>query len=388
MWAQARDSMMEIKGTLEAGFEGVREAFAANFAAGLEVGASVAVTVGGRPVVDLWAGDADPRGNPWERDTIVNVYSTTKTMAATCILLLADRGGVDLHAPVARYWPEFARNGKEQVTVAHVMSHSAGLSGFDPPIERAEDLYDHEAICERLAGQAPWWEPGSQSGYHAITQGYLQGEIVRRVTGRSLGRFFREEIAAPLGADFHIGLSAEHDARVGELIPPPPRDPAPQVDPGSVAGRSFAGFAIDATEPRTEAWRRAEIPAAGGVGNARSVARIHSMLACGGEVDGTRLLSAAGVERALEEQVRGTDLVMGVPLVFGMGFGLNDAAFPISPNPRAFFWGGWGGSLAIIDLDARVSIAYVMNRMAADLMGDIRGGSIAAATYQCLGGAS
>ena len=383
---------MEIDGNLEPGFEKVREAFANNFAQGLERGASVAMTVNGKFTVDLWAGDADGEGTPWERDTIVNVYSTTKTMAATSVLLLADRGEVDLYAPVANYWPEFAANGKEGVTVAHVMSHSAGLSGFDPPLDRIEELYDHDAICERLAAQAPFWKPGTQSGYHAVTQGFLQGEIVRRITGRTLGTFFRDEIAEPLGADFHIGLDEQHDARVAELLPPErPLDAVvldtavPDTD--SIAARTFAGAALDATEPRTTQWRRAEIPAAGGIGNARSVARIHSMLACGGAVDGVSLMSEAGVARALEEQIRGTDLVMGVPLVFGMGFGLNDPSFPISPNQRAFFWGGWGGSLAIIDLDARVSIAYVMNRMEADLIGDRRGGTIAAAAYESLAAA-
>jgi CubicO group peptidase (beta-lactamase class C family) len=266
------------------------------------------------------------------------------------------------------------------------MSHSAGLSGFDPPLDAVEELYDWDAIVGRLAAQAPWWEPGTASGYHAITQGYLQGEIVRRVTGRSIGRFFREDVAGPLGADFHIGLDPAHDARVGELIPPGRALQGSSPDPESVAAKTFRGAALDATEPRTSAWRRAEIPAAGGIGNARSVARIHSALACGGTVDGVRLLSRAGVERVLEEQTRGTDLVLGMPIVFGMGFGLNDASFPISPNRRAFFWGGWGGSLAIVDLDARVSIAYVMNRMEPDLTGDLRGGSIAAAAYQSLAG--
>lgn len=376
---------MEVHGFCKTGFEPVREAFVANFERGLEVGASVAVTRDGEPVVDLWAGDADAKGTPWAEDTIVNVYSTTKTMAATCVLVLADRGQLDLSAPVADYWPEFARNGKEGVRVCHVMSHSAGLSGFDPPLGSPEELYDWDAICQRLAAQAPWWTPGSQSGYHAITQGFLQGEIVRRVSGRSLGTFFREEIAEPLGADFHIGLDPVHDARVGELIPPKTA-PQQQAEPGSVAARTFAGAALDGTEPRTSAWRRAEIPAAGGIGNARSVARVHSALACGGRVDGVALMSEAGVARILEEQTRGTDLVIGVPIVFGMGFGLNDAAFPISPNPRAFFWGGWGGSLAIVDLDARVSIAYVMNRMESDLLGDLRGGSVAAAAFQSLAG--
>lgn len=375
---------METQGFCDSTFEGVKQAFAANFDKGKELGASVAVTVDGQPVVDLWAGDADPQGTPWSRDTLVNVYSTTKTMAAFCVLILADRGEIDLHAPVADYWPEFAANGKEGVTVAHVMSHSAGLSGFDPPLKEAAELYDWEGICARLAAQAPWWEPGSVSGYHAITQGYLQGEIVRRVSGRSIGRFFREEIAEPLGADFHIGLDPSHDSRVGELIPPKVGLGGAGQDPDSIAGRTLSGAPLDATEPQTSAWRRAEIPAAGGIGNARSIARIHSALACGGSVDGVSLLSEAGVARILEEQTRGQDLVLGTPIVFGMGFGLNDPSFPISPNPRAFFWGGWGGSLAVIDLDARVSIAYAMNRMEADLMGDLRGGTIAGAVYAAL----
>ena len=375
---------MKIHGFCDNRFDGVRQAFESNFDEGKELGASLAVTQKGKFVVDLWAGDADSRGNPWQENTIVNVYSTTKTMAATCVLMLADRKEITLSDPVARYWPEFAQGGKQGVTIAQVMSHSAGLSGFDPPLENVEKLYDWDAICEHLAAQSPWWEPGSQSGYHAITQGYLQGEIVRRVVGRSLGTFFREEVAEPLGADFHIGLHPDHDHRVGELQPPTQGPSAAVAESGSIAERTFAGAFIDGTEPRSEAWRRAEIPAAGGIGNARSVARIHSALACGGTVDGVSLMSESGVNTILQEQIRGVDLVFGVPMVFGMGFGLNDPAFPISPNDRAFFWGGWGGSLAIIDLDAELSITYVMNKMAPDLMGDLRGGSLAAAVYQAL----
>ncbi len=377
--------MIEIHGTTAPGFEPVREAFSANFEKGLECGASVAVTRDGEFVVDLWAGDAGPGAGPWQKDTIVNVYSTTKTMAAMSILLLADRGVIDLDAPVARYWPEFAQNGKEGITVSHVMSHSAGLSGFSPPLENIELLYDWEAVCSRLAAMEPWWEPGTASGYHAVTQGFLQGEIVRRTDGRSIGNFFREEIAGPLGADFHIGLDARHDDRVGELIPPAGGIAAARApDPRSIAARTFSSAPISGKEPRTREWRAAEIPAAGGIGNARSVARVHSALACGGTVDGVALMSEAGVERAREEQTRGKDLVLSFPLVFGNGFGLNDPTFPISPNPRAFFWGGWGGSLAIIDLDARVSIAYVMNKMEANLLNDKRGGRLAAATYGAL----
>jgi CubicO group peptidase (beta-lactamase class C family) len=376
--------MAEIHGKCAAGFEGVRDAFAANFDRGLDVGACVAVTHNGEPVVDLWGGDCDANGTSWKEDTIVNVYSTTKTMAATCILMLADRGLVDLYAPVAKYWPEFAQNGKEHVLVAHVMGHTAGLSGFDEPTPK--DLYDWDDIVGRLAAQAPWWEPGTKSGYHAVTQGFLQGEIVRRVTGKTIGNFFREEVAEPLGADFHIGLDPKHDARVADLIPPPNMKlGGGGLKKGSIVARTFAGPPLTGHEPKTREWRAAEIPAAGGIGNARSVARVHSALACGGTVDGVTLMSEAGVERALEEQSRGKDQVLNANFVFGMGFGLTDATFPISPNKRAFFWGGWGGSLAVIDLDARVSIAYVMNRMEPNLMGDPRGAGIVKAAFESLG---
>jgi CubicO group peptidase (beta-lactamase class C family) len=301
-------------------------------------------------------------------------------MAATCVLMLADRGEIDLDAPVADLWPEFGANGKAGVLVRHVMSHSAGLSGFEPAIT-ATDLYDWDRVCELLAAQAPWWEPGARSGYHAITQGYLQGELVRRVTGRSLGTFFRDEVAGPLGADFHIGLPASEDHRVADLVPPDLSAAlgTGAIQPDTLAARTLLSCPLDATEPRTRAWRGAEIPAAGGTGNARSVARVHSALACGGEVDGVRLMSADGVERILEEQISGTDGVLGVPMRFGMGFGLMSDLIPLSPNKRSFFWGGWGGSLAVIDLDAEVSVAYVMNRMGDGLAGDVRGALVALA---------
>ncbi len=371
---------MDVHGTCDDAFGPVRDAFVGNFDQGNEVGASVAVTHHGRPVVDLWGGDADEAGRPWEHDTIVNVYSTTKTMAATCVLMLADRGEIDLDAPVADLWPEFGANGKAGVLVRHVMSHSAGLSGFEPAITAA-DLYDWDRVCELLAAQAPWWEPGARSGYHAITQGYLQGELVRRATGRSVGTFFRDEVAGPLGADFHIGLPASEDHRVADLIPPDLSAAlgTGAIQPDTLAARTLLSCPLDATEPRTRAWRGAEIPAAGGTGNARSVARVHSALACGGEVDGVRLMSADGVERILEEQISGTDGVLGVPMRFGMGFGLMSDLIPLSPNKRSFFWGGWGGSLAVIDLDAEVSVAYVMNRMGDGLAGDVRGALVALA---------
>lgn len=380
--------MTEIHGTCDADFSAVRDALEKNFDASDELGASVAMTIDGEPVVDLWAGDASPDGRPWERDTVVNVYSTTKTMAALCVLMCADRDLLDVDAPVAEYWPEFAANGKEDVLVKHVMSHSTGVSGFDPPIA-PNDLYDWDRIVTQLAGQAPWWEPGTASGYHAMTQGYLQGELVRRVDGRSIGTFFREEVAEPLGADFHIGLPAEHDHRVGELIPPallagdPDAAERAGIDPDSIAARTLTSCPVDATEPRTREWRGAEIPAAGGTGNARSVARVHSAMACGGTVDGVRLLGPEILDRALEPVVSGTDLVLGAPINFGLGFGLASDLMPL-PNRRTMFWGGWGGSIAVIDLDNRMSFAYVMNRMATDLMGDRRGVDLVTAAYLAL----
>src|SRR5271165_4775643 len=223
-----------VGGFAQERFAAVRDAFAANLASGADVGACFAATVDGETVVDLWGGFADEAGTrPWERDTLVNVYSTTKTMTALTALMLADRGELDFDAPVARYWPEFAANGKARVKVSHLMSHSAGLSGWRERL-KTEDLYDWEKMTSLLAAQAPLWEPGTASGYHVVTFGFLVGEVVRRITGKSLGTVFREEIAEPLGADFHIGLPASEDSRVAEIVPwvlpqsPAPQSPAPQ----------------------------------------------------------------------------------------------------------------------------------------------------------------
>jgi CubicO group peptidase (beta-lactamase class C family) len=374
----------EIHGDCDPRFEAVRAAFAANFDQGQEVGASVAVTLHGEPVVDLWAGDADEQGNAWQRDTIVNVWSTTKTMAAICLLVLADRGEVDLDAPVATYWPEFAAQGKDRVTVAQVMGHTAGLPGWDPPIAPA-DLYDWDRPTATLAAQVPWWDPGTASGYHALTQGYLEGEVVRRVTGRTIGTFFREEVAEPLGADFHIGLPESEEHRTGRMIPPDlSLLGAVGEDTGTVAAKALLSCPLTGAEANTREWRAAEIPAAGGTGNARSVARVHSALANGGTVDGVKILSEQGVERIFVEQCHDVDQVLGMKMRLGTGFGLMNESVPLSPNPRSCFWGGWGGSLAVIDVDAELSVAYVMNRMAGDLVGDMRGGLVVFSAFQAL----
>jgi CubicO group peptidase (beta-lactamase class C family) len=379
--------MTGIHGECDDRFGAVREAFRANFVEGRDVGASVAVTLDGELVVDLWGGHADEaRTRPWERDTIANVYSTTKTMTNLCALMLADRGQLDFHAPVAKYWPEFAQNGKAAVEVRHLMSHSSGLSGWDAPLT-VEDLYDWEKVTSLLAAQAPWWEPGTASGYHSLTQGYLVGEVVRRITGRSLGTFFREEVAEPLGADFHIGLDDRHFRRVADLIPPEQTADVLAMAGDSIPARTFSNPPMNALDSRTAAWRHAEIPAAGGHGNARSVASIHAAIACGGAVGGTRLLSPAGCDVIFEEQIRGTDLALGIPARFGMGFGLNSPEAPLGPNPRTCYWGGWGGSLVLIDCDAHLTVSYVMNKMNSTTVGDIRSASLVMAAYQSLAGA-
>ena len=364
-------------------FGDVRKVFEGNLASGADVGASFCATKDGEIIVDLWGGHADAeKTRPWVEDTIVNVYSTTKTMCALTALLVADRGELDFKAPVAKYWPEFAANGKQDVTVAHLMSHSSGLSGWKEPIT-AETLYDWEKATALLAAQAPFWEPGTRPGYHALTQGYLVGEVIRRVTGKTVGTVFREEIAEPLGADFHIGLPASEDHRVADLIPPPPGTAIGAGQQTEIQKNMTSNPGIDVSATRTRAWRGAEIPAAGGTGNARSVALVHTILANGGEARGKRFMSEAGVRKALELQVEGDDLVLGVPARFGLGFGLGGGAVPM-PSPNAMYWGGYGGSVIIIDMDSRMTYAYAMNKMAGTTVGDMRAFSLLGALWGAL----
>ena len=376
--------MTDIQGTCDPRFSAVRDTFAANFSSGVDVGATVAVYLDGEPVVDLWGGWSDrDQTVPWERDTIINVWSTTKTMTFVAALMLADQGVIGLDEPVARYWPEFAAGGKEGVLVRHVMGHTAGLSGWQEKME-PEDLYDWEKATSRLAAQEPWWTPGEGSGYHAITQGYLLGEVVRRVTGQSFGTFFRTEIAEPLGADFHVGFGPELDDRVA-LVITPPRPERPEVFPPMML-RTMTNPMLNAKQSWELPWRRAEIPAAGGHGNARSVAAVQSVLSCGGEARGVRLFSEATARRVLEEQAHGPDMVIGDHLRFGIGYGLNSAALPVGQGDAVAFWGGYGGSLIVNDLDRRLTVAYVMNKMELGTVGGARSYALVDAAYASLAG--
>lgn len=364
--------MSELSGTCADRFGALADVASGALERGDDLGLSIAVTVEGETVVDLWGGWADEdHTRAWEQDTITNVWSTTKTMTALCALILVERGELDVDAPVATYWPEFAANGKDGVLVRHLMSHTSGVSGWAQPVT-IDDVYDWDRSTAMLAAQAPWWEPGTASGYHALNQGHLVGEVVRRITGRRLGQFFADEVATPLGADFHIGLPPEHDQRVSDVIPPPPMaiDPA-VLDPDGAAIKTFTGPVMDARHAWTEPWRRADIGAANGHGNARSVARIQSIVANGGEVDGVRLLSPSTIDTIFRPQSDGVDLVLGMPMRFGVGYGLvHPESFPYLPEGRVCFWGGWGGSMIVIDTDRRVTVSYVMNKMADGIVGN------------------
>ncbi len=289
---------MLLGGRAEQRFDPLSELFAANINSGEDLGASLVVNIDGENVVDLWGGWADTqRTMPWRKDSITNVWSTTKTMTSLAALLLVERGELDLHAPVAKYWPAFAANGKGYVQVRHLLGHSSGVSGWDQPVT-VEDIYDWEKSTAMLARQVPWWQPGTASGYHALNYGHLIGEVVRRITGKPLGQFFADEIARPLHADFHIGLAPSEFHRVANVVPPPPLQlDLAMLDPNGAMFKTFTGPAPQAEVSWTDAWRQADIGAANGHGNARSVARIQSLVACGGAVDGVRLLSPATINK-------------------------------------------------------------------------------------------
>ncbi|MFI5317493.1 MAG: serine hydrolase domain-containing protein [Myxococcota bacterium] len=382
-----------VEGDCAKRFARVREVFEQSFASG-EVGASVAVALDGELVVDLWGGHRDAaRAKPWQRDTIANVYSTTKGMTAICANRLVEAGRLDLDAPVASYWPEFAQAGKGNIPVRWLLCHKAGLAAIREQLPRGAHR-DWKFMTQALAAESPWWEPGSAHGYHALTYGYLVGEVVRRIDGRSLGAYFREELSAPLGLDFHIGFGPGLDARAAEILPAPPSPPgvpnpfaAAAQNPESLVGRVFANPALGPGEVNTREWRAAGISAANGHGTARGLARIYGALATDGALDGVQVLSPAQIARANTEHAFGLDQVLA-PLHsrFGLGFMLTQPMIPFGPNPRSFGHPGAGGSIAFADPDGRLGFAYVMNQMQMGLGGDARGFRLVAEVYEALKG--
>ncbi len=379
-----------IAGTVAPGWEPVADAFRANFDH-REVGAACCVYRDGVPVVDLVGGSADPEtGRPWTPDTLALVFSTTKGATALCANRLIERGELDPNAPVARYWPEFAANGKTDVLVRHVLSHSAGLPVVDGEFTLTEALA-WDPIVEQLATQAPLWEPGTAVGYHLKTFGWLTGEIVRRVTGQSLGRFFADEIAGPLGLDWWIGLPEALEPRLARILPPAiPTDPEIRelmdavMSPGTLMGDALTGpsnlFRYD-DRWNTRELHACELPSSNGIASAHAVARMYA--ATVGAVDGVRLLTPASITRATRVESDGTDRVLGTPMRYGLGFSIHPT-LNVNAGPAAFGHSGAGGSLGFADPDHSIGFGYVMNRMKVGLSIDRRPANLVRAVYDCI----
>ncbi|MGW4673039.1 serine hydrolase domain-containing protein [Streptomyces sp. NPDC004324] len=382
----------DVHGHCDARFSAVRAAFEENFRGRGELGAAVSVTLDGETVVDLWGGWADAgRTRPWERETLVNVWSTSKGPTALCAHILADRGLLDLDAPVAAYWPKFAAAGKEAVLVRHLLSHRAGLAGLREP-HTFEQLCDWELTVDRLAAQEPWWEPGTRSGYHALTFGHLVGEVVRRVSGLLPGAFLEREVTGPLGIDFTVGLPAKEAGRAAELVHPVAASDSEQaavfaqLAPAAVA--ALTNPPVGAAEANTPRWRAAEIPAANGHGTARAIAALYGILAGRGSYGSRQILSPEAAERVREGQGSCRDLVLGAGFAHeteaGLGLWLSGANASYGPNPRAFGHDGFGGSCGLADPEAAVSLGYVMNRMGPHIADDPRKTALVAALYSAL----
>jgi CubicO group peptidase (beta-lactamase class C family) len=368
----------EIEGTCDERFAEVGRAFAEGFEKGEELGGAVAVMHDGELVVDLWSGYADvARTRPWRKDTMVVVSSTTKTVVSLCGLMLLDRGIIELDAPIATYWPEFAAAGKAEIPVRYIFCHATGVPSFEPPFS-LRDLFDWELCVTNLARQKPWWPPGTATGYHANSYGYLLGELVRRTTGRTIGQFVREEFADEIGADFWIGLPESELGRVANADTSERRE----IDPDSMAYRAHgwmnSGMAelwgdefCVADNPDARRYVEAELPGHSGVCSARGLAQIGSILANGGTYGNQRYLNTETVAMAWQEQFYEHDLIMDAPTRYGLGYGLSSNEVPL-PFPNALHWGGYGGSIMIIDPDSKTCWAYVPNRWRPEVLGDSR----------------
>lgn len=384
-----------IEGHCDPRFLRVREAFAEGFASRGEHGAAVAITIDGRPVVDLHGGFVDKeKTRPWRADTIVTVFSVTKAWTATCAHALVDEGRLDLDRPVAAYWPEFGAAGKEAIPVRWLLDHRAGLPAVRRPLA-ADAIYDWNEMTSALAAETPWWEPGTKHGYHAITFGWLVGEVIRRVSGMQPAAFFRARIAGPLGIDAQIGIPETDDGRCSPLrwLPretsggaEPTLMEKAMADPQGMLALAFANpptLVFPATL-ETRAWRGGEIPSANGHATARALARLYAALARGGEIDGVRVLSRAQIDRARAESSAGHDAILDEPTRFGLGYMLSVPGEEIGPNDGAFGHPGAGGSLGFADPEAKLGFGYVTNRLGTRIQLDPRAKALIAAVYECV----
>lgn len=384
---------LKVNGKCDQRFEAVKKAFSKNFEKHGDVGAAVSVYLEGKPVVDLWAGWADSnRTRPWEQDTIATVASTTKGMCAICAGILVERGLLDMDATVAKYWPEFAQAGKENMPVRYLLTHEAGLPGVKKDMG-PETLYQWDVYTDALARTEPWWEPGTAAGYHALTFGYLVGEIIRRISGMTMGQFFAENVAGPLNADFYIGVPQDKDYMAAEILEAPPTASSEfnlreylRKEPESMGARAFINPPREPAMMNTRIFRSSEIPSTNGNTSAHALAKIYGTLSLGGELDGVRIIKPETIEALIKEQFYGKDIIMGVPVRRGLGFMLTHEDRPLGPNPRTFGHGGMGGSLGIADLDAKIGFGYVMNQFVTGTVEnpDLRAGSLVKAVYQSL----
>ena len=380
-----------INGSCDDKFLEAKEIFTNSIKSGFELGASIAIEIEGQKVIDLWGGVDDPNdSSPWKEDTLVNVFSTTKGIAAICLLQLVEQGKLDLDAPVSKYWPEFGQSGKDSIPVRFLFCHKSGLCGVKEPLEKGA-FCNWDLICDSLASQKPFWEPGIAHGYHAITYGHLVGEVLRRIDGRTIGQYFKKEIAEPLDLDFWIGLPDSEFSRVTNIHPSKPGplqflfpllSKLPRfIVPGQMqflldfadtdtpVGSAFSNPPMEmdpekGMEANTKEWRNAEIPAANGHGTARSIAKIYGVLANGGSRDGVHVLKPETIEMARQTESDGKDLVLGnIHTRFGLGFMLGTKQVSMGPGTGSFGHGGAGGSLGFADPDNKISLGFTMNQM-------------------------
>ncbi len=381
-----------VQGTCDERFDRVKHVLERHLATGRDTGMSFALFIDGKPIVDAWGGYMDAaRTRPWQQDTIINVFSITKIPAALCIHLLVDRGKIDLDAPVATYWPEFARAGKAGVLVRHVLCHTSGVSYFQDPVT-AKDLYDWDRMVRMIESEPPLWEPGTRVGYQMVTFSFLTGELVRRVSGKSIGKFFKDEFSIPLGIDFHIGTPDEFEPRIATMIPPSRLSSLERLQASKVLKHVLPKIAVKVVTnpflPReaftSREWRLAELPSSNGHGNARAIARTGSIIACGGELDGKRLLSKVAVARSLEVQIEGKDLVTMAKVRMALGWGLKEFK-TASGTPHAYYsWGGLGGSICVMDPAHATSFAFTPNKLHLSMLGDRRLDALLNTVYECI----
>lgn len=384
--------MADVHGAFDPSFDDVVAQFAGHIANDSEIGASLTVLHGSKSLVSIWGGyTTSSKDVAWHQDTIVNVFSSTKTITALAVLICHDRGLLSVHDPVSKYWPEFAANGKDKILIKHLMSHTSGVAGWEDPIT-LEQVCDTKLSTERLAKQVPWWEPGSASGYHGQNMGHLLGELVHRVSGQSLTEFVRTEIKESLGADVQIGALEADWPRIAQLTPPTNAidGPAHHLEPGSIPYKVLMNPPVIATNAHTAMWRRAGLGAINGHTNAQGLATALHVISNGGlSMDSKPFLKTETVDLIFETQADGTDLVLNMPLRIGIGFGLNTdgasrSVAPFMPTGRVAFWGGYGGSIGIMDVENQVTVAYAMNKMGSGTFGNERTAEYVVTVYKAL----